>query len=66
MLLGILLLVVGGLLVLADRLGLSLGRLPGDFVYHRDGLTCVFPLATSLLISLLLTLVLNVLARWLK
>ncbi len=60
------LLVVGGLVVLSDRLGFPLGRLPGDFVYHRDGLTCIFPLATSLLLSLLLTLALNVLARWLR
>ncbi len=66
MLLGGLLFVFGGLLVLLARWGVPLGRLPGDFVYQRGNLTCVVPLATSLLLSLLFTLLLNILARWLK
>ncbi len=66
MLLGGLLFLVGGLLVLLARWGVPLGRLPGDFVYRRGNLTCVMPLATSLLLSAILTLLLNLLARWLK
>jgi len=45
------------------RWGLPLGRLPGDIVVQRGPVTCVFPLATSLLLSVLLTLLLNLLAR---
>ncbi len=66
MILGALLMVLGALVVLFSRLGWPLGRLPGDLVYQRGNFTCVFPLATSLLLSLILTVLLNVLSRWLK
>ena len=62
LLVGALLVAVGLLLTLAGRIPL-LGRLPGDIVVERGNLTCAVPIATSILISLLLTLVLNVLAR---
>lgn len=52
---------VGGLLLLADRLGL--GRLPGDLIWRRKNTTIYFPLATSLLVSVVLTLLLNLLLR---
>ncbi len=61
--LGLVLLLFGIVLVLAPRLSLPLGRLPGDIVIQRDGFTCMFPLATSLLLSILLTIVLNLLVR---
>jgi len=53
---------LGALLVFAGRIPL-LGRLPGDIVVQRDNWTVYFPLATMLLLSLVLTLVLNLLAR---
>lgn len=40
-----------------------LGRLPGDIRVERPGFSFYFPLATSLLISLILTILLNVLFR---
>jgi hypothetical protein len=66
MILGAALLVVGGGLYLAGRFGLPLGRLPGDIRIERENFTCVFPLATMILISILLTVGLNLLARWLN
>lgn len=54
---GALLLVVGALLIIAEKLGL--GRLPGDIVVERKGFRLYAPLATSLLVSLLLTLLAN-------
>jgi hypothetical protein len=62
---GLILAGVGGLLWLAGRSGLPLGRLAGDFRFEIGGVTCFFPLATSILISLILTILLNVVARWL-
>ena len=56
-LLGGVLLALGLCLTLFGRLPL-LGRLPGDFVYRRGNFSFYFPLATSLLISVLLTLLL--------
>lgn len=59
------LLVLGLLLVLAGRIP-GLGQLPGDIRIQRDNFTFYAPLGTMLLISVLLTIVLNVLARWLR
>jgi len=58
--LGLFLVVFGALLILASRFGVPLGRLPGDFSWRsRGGNTQLyFPLATSLVLSLLLTLLL--------
>lgn len=52
---GLTLLLVGLLWPLLSR---YLGRLPGDIVVRRPGFTLVFPFATSLVLSLLLTLLL--------
>jgi hypothetical protein len=57
----ILLLLVGLIIFAAERFGL--GRLPGDIVIEREGFTLYLPLATSLLVSLGLTLVLWLLSR---
>jgi hypothetical protein len=63
---GIILFVVGGLVFLGARLGLPLGRLPGDIRIERDGFSFYFPLGSSILISILLTVILNVILRILK
>jgi hypothetical protein len=69
--LGKLLIVFGGVLVVAGvvlvvlaRTSLPVGRLPGDIVYRGKNTTVYFPLATSLLLSVLLSVVLYVLGRW--
>jgi hypothetical protein len=41
-----------------------LGRLPGDILYRGKNTTFYFPLATSILLSVLLTLILYVIAKW--
>jgi hypothetical protein len=58
---GIVLLLVGLIIFAAERFGL--GRLPGDIVIEREGFTLYLPLATSILVSLGLTLVLWLLSR---
>ncbi len=60
--LGIVLVVIGLLLLLAGRLP-YLGRLPGDIVYQRDNVTIYIPLATMLLLSIILTIALNLFFR---
>jgi hypothetical protein len=62
--LGIFLVIVGVLLTLVGRAHLPLGRLPGDIVYRGKNTTFYFPLATSILLSLIVTLVLYVVNRW--
>ena len=55
--LGLLLIVIGVLLTLAGKLP-WLGRLPGDIAIERDNFSFYFPLATSILISVIISLVL--------
>ena len=54
--LGLILVIAGGLLYLAGKLGL--GSLPGDFIVHKGSLRIYVPLATCVLLSLLVTLLL--------
>jgi hypothetical protein len=58
---GVVLVSVGLTVLAAQRFGL--GRLPGDIVIERDGFTLYLPIATSLIVSLVLTLVLWLLGR---
>jgi uncharacterized membrane protein HdeD (DUF308 family) len=63
---GVLLVIVGVILMLAGTFsgrGSWIGRLPGDIHVQRGNWTFYFPLATSLLLSLLLTLVFSFLNR---
>jgi len=53
--LGIALLLIGLLWPFIQKLGL--GKLPGDIVYERDGFRFYFPLTSSIIISLILTLI---------
>ncbi len=57
--LGLLLIVLGAVLMLGSRFGLPIGRLPGDLHWRsRSGNTRIyFPIATSILLSILLSLV---------
>ena len=62
--LGGILLVAGVVLVLLSRTNLPIGRLPGDILYRGKNTTFYFPLATSIVLSVLLSLVLYVIGRW--
>ena len=58
-------LVIAGLLVLGlNRLHLPLGHLPGDLSWQGKGWSFSFPLATSILLSVLLSLLLWVISRF--
>lgn len=60
---GVLLIAVGGLVWLVGRIGLPFGRLPGDFRIEGEAFSCFIPLASMLILSALLTLALNIIAR---
>jgi hypothetical protein len=59
---GLLIVLAGVVLLLVGRVP-WLGRLPGDIHYQRGNFTFYFPLATSLLLSVVLTLILYFLGR---
>jgi hypothetical protein len=60
--LGLLLVVTGLLWPVLSKLGL--GRLPGDIVVERDGFSLHLPLATSILVSAVFSLILWLFGRW--
>jgi hypothetical protein len=62
--LGISLIVIGGVVMLFGRAGLPLGRLPGDIVYKGKNSTFYFPLATCLLLSIVLSVVMYLIGRF--
>ncbi len=69
--LGVVLIVLGAIMYLVARWNISewkipIGRLPGDIRIQTDNFTCLFPLATSLLLSLILTILLNIIVRFFK
>jgi hypothetical protein len=55
-------LVLGLLLILASKIP-GLGRLPGDLLVKRDNLIVYIPLGTMIVLSLVLTLILNIVIR---
>jgi hypothetical protein len=63
LMLGIALVVIGGIVMLLGRTGLPLGRLPGDFLYRGKNTTFYFPLASSILISIVLSIILFLIGR---
>jgi len=63
---GVILIVIGGGIYLAAKMGLPLGRLPGDIRIDGENGTFYFPLATSILVSLGLMIFLNIILRFFK
>ncbi len=60
--LGIVLALLGGVLLLVGKVPF-LGRLPGDIVIRRQNWSLYFPLTTSIVISVLLTLLFSLFSR---
>jgi len=60
---GVVLALFGFILMLGPRLPFRLGRLPLDFHYQRDNFSFYFPLGTSILISIILSLIFALLNR---
>jgi hypothetical protein len=59
---GIVLVLIGGFFILMSKLP-WFGRLPGDLVFRREGLTLYLPVTTMILVSLVLTLLINIVWR---
>lgn len=66
MLFGILLFLLGGGMYLAAKFGIPLGRLPGDIRIEGEHGSFYFPLTTSILVSVLLTIVVNLIVQLLR
>jgi hypothetical protein len=60
---GFVLIMVGVLIAVASRFGIPWGRLPGDILIQGKNASCIMPIASMLVLSLLLTIILNILIR---
>jgi len=63
---GIVLILIGGGVYLAAKLGIPLGRLPGDIRIEGENGSFYFPVTSSILVSVVLTLLLNLISRFLR
>jgi len=61
--LGAIIVIAGIILMLLGRTNLPLGRLPGDVIYRGKNTTVYFPLATSILLSVVLTVMVYIIGR---
>jgi hypothetical protein len=62
--LGLLLVLLGAAVLLAARFGLPLGRLPGDVSFRGKHVSVFFPLGTSILISVVLSILFYLISRY--
>lgn len=62
--LGAILVAAGVVVILLGRLNLPLGRLPGDILYRGKRTTVYFPLATSVVVSVVLSILLYLVNLW--
>lgn len=63
---GVILFLIGGGMFLAAKFGIPLGRLPGDIRIDGENGSFYFPLTSSILVSVILTIVLNLISSFLK
>lgn len=61
---GLLLLLLGGLIILLGKSGIPLGRLPGDIAYRGKHTSFYFPLASCILLSIVVSLVFYLLSHF--
>ena len=63
---GIIMILIGGCLFLAARLGIPFGKLPGDIKIQGENASLYIPCMTSIILSIVLTIVLNIIIRFLN
>lgn len=63
---GIVIIIVGTVLLFNDRLPFNLGKLPGDIFYKKENVSFYFPITTSILISIILSLLFYLFGRFFR
>jgi heme/copper-type cytochrome/quinol oxidase subunit 2 len=64
--LGVVVIIVGIVLLFSDRLPFNLGKLPGDISIKKENFSFYFPITTSVIISILLSVVFYLFGRFFK
>lgn len=63
-LVGVVFVLAGGVLLLFGKLGIGFGRLPGDIRFDAGENAFRFPVVSCLIVSVVLTVILNIVLRW--
>jgi len=63
---GVILFLIGGGVYLASKFGIPLGRLPGDIRVEGENGSFYFPVVSSILVSVVLTILLNIISHFLQ
>jgi hypothetical protein len=61
---GVILILIGGGVYLAAKFGIPLGRLPGDIRIEGENGSFYFPITSSILVSIILSIVINLISRF--
>jgi len=64
LIIGVIFVAFAGITYVASRINIPLGKLPGDLVFQGKNLTCILPLATSILLSIVLSIILTLISRF--
>ena len=63
---GIIIVIIGIILLFSDRLPFNLGRLPGDIAVKKENFSFYFPITTSILISIVLSLIFYLFSKFFR
>ncbi len=63
---GIIIIIIGVLLLFSDKLPFNLGRLPGDISYKKENFSFYFPITTSILISIILSILFYIFSKFFR
>jgi heme/copper-type cytochrome/quinol oxidase subunit 2 len=63
---GIVIIIIGVILLFSDRLPFNLGKLPGDISYKKENFSFYFPITTSIIVSIVLSLLFYIFAKFFK
>ena len=63
---GIIIVLIGVIVLFSDKLPFNLGKLPGDISYKKENFSFYFPITTSILISIVLSLLFYLFSKFLK
>lgn len=63
---GIIIVIIGIILLFSERLPFNLGRLPGDIAIKKENFSFYFPITTSIIISIVLSLIFFLFSKFFK
>lgn len=63
---GVLLIVVGLLWILGNKIGIQFGKLPGDISIKKDDFSFYFPITTAIILSIIVSLILWIISRFIR